>query len=114
MHLLSLWQQLIKWDQVLFEKINSDWTNSLFDSLMPFLRNSSHWAPLYVFLLAFMVINFKTKGVWWTVLFIATVALTDMTGTYVFKHSVERLRPCNDPLFYEQVRLLLKNCGGYS
>ena len=35
-----------------------------------------------------------------------------MTGNYVFKHGFERLRPCNDPEFYLNVRLLLNHCGG--
>jgi membrane-associated phospholipid phosphatase len=109
-----MWNQLLTWDRTLFEKINSDWTNPLFDNLMPFLRNSTHWAPLYLFLAIFALMNFKTKGVWWLVLFAATVAMTDMTGTYIFKHNVERLRPCNDPAMADRVRLLLPQCaGGY-
>jgi undecaprenyl-diphosphatase len=61
-----------------------------------------------------MLVNFRIKGLWWAVFFLATVALTDMTGTYVFKHSFMRLRPCNDPAFFDHVRLLLKNCAGGS
>ena len=49
------------------------------------------------------------------VFFLGTVALTDMTGTYLIKHMVERLRPCNDPIFAEHVRLVINKCaGGYS
>lgn len=115
MYFLSFWQQLVKWDQYLFEKINGDWSNPFFDAIMPFLRNSLHWAPLYLFLLVFVLVNFRVRGIWWAVFFLATVALCDMTGTYVFKHSFERLRPCNDPDFSEHVRLVLNRCaGGYS
>ena len=82
---------------------------------MPFLRNSLHWVPLYLFVLVFVLVNFKIKGLWWIVFFLSTVALTDMTGTYVFKHAFERLRPCSDPDFASHVRLLLNQCaGGYS
>ena len=112
---LSIWNQLITWDRTLFEKINSDWTNPFFDNLMPFLRNSTHWAPLYLFLGIFALMNFKTKGIWWLVLFAVTIAMTDMTGTYILKHNIERIRPCNDPLMADSVRLLLPQCaGGYS
>jgi membrane-associated phospholipid phosphatase len=115
MYLLSFWQQLLKWDQSIFEKINGDWNNSLFDAVMPFARNYLNWAPLYLFLFVFVLLNYKTRGIWWTVFFLATVALTDMTGTYIFKHNIHRLRPCNDPAFSEQVRLVLNKCaGGYS
>lgn len=38
-----------------------------------------------------------------------------MTGTRVFKHVFQRLRPCDDPMFASSVRLLLKYCAaGYS
>ena len=112
---IHFWEKLVQWDQSLFIKINSDWTNPFFDAIMPFLRNSLSWTPLYLFLLIFMLANFKLKALWWIVFFLSTVALTDMTGTYIFKHGFERLRPCNDPDFYMHVRLLLKQCsGGYS
>lgn len=112
---INFWQKIIQWDQSLFEKINGNWANPFFDAVMPFLRNSLSWVPLYIFLLVFVLMNFKVKGIWWAVLFLSTVALTDMTGTYVFKHGFERLRPCNDPDFADHVRLLLKHCaGGYS
>lgn len=109
---LTFWQQLVQWDQQLFEKINSDWSNPVFDAIMPLLRNSLTWIPLYTFLLVFMLLNFKVKGIWWAVLFLSTVALTDMTGNYGFKYVLERPRPCNDPDFAEHVRLLLRHCGG--
>lgn len=112
---ITFWQQLVQWDQGFFEKINGDWANPVFDAVMPFLRNSLHWVPLYLFVFVFVLLNFKTKGAWWFVFFLITVALTDMTGTYVFKHEFERLRPCSDPDFVNEVRLLVKHCaGGYS
>ncbi len=99
----------------MFEKVNGDWANPLFDALMPFLRNSLNWIPLYLFLLVFVLLNFKIKGIWWVVFFLITIALTDMTGTYVFKHEFIRLRPCNDPNFADRVRKVLNQCaGGYS
>ena len=107
----SFLQRIIQWDHSLFEKINGDWTNSFFDAILPFMRNSLHWAPLYLFILAFVLLNYKVKGIWWIVFFLSTVALTDMTGTYLFKHTIERLRPCRDPEFYMHVRLLVKQCS---
>ncbi len=112
---VSFWQTLLTWDRALFEKINSDWANSLFDSVMPWLRVSTVWAPLYLFMLVLVLQNFKASGLWWALLFLVTVALTDMTGTYLFKHNIERLRPCRDPEFMDHVRLVVQQCaGGYS
>jgi membrane-associated phospholipid phosphatase len=116
MYLLTTFlQRLEQWDQDLFIKINSKWTNPFFDSLMPYLRNSVSWAPLYMFFLVLVLVNFKTKGFWWALFFVTTIALTDMVGTYVFKHPLHRLRPCADPDFFFNVRLLLNKCPpGYS
>lgn len=111
----NLWQQLEKLDQWLFIKINSGFTNPFFDSLMPFMRYALNWAPLYLFLGAFALLNYKGKGAWWILFFICTIALTDMTGNHLFKQIFERMRPCGDPDFFYNVRLLVNHCStGYS
>jgi undecaprenyl-diphosphatase len=44
-----------------------------------------------------------------------TVLLTDQISSGLIKNFVQRPRPCFDPNFYSQVRLLLDHCsGGYS
>ncbi len=104
-----------QWDQWLFILINNDLTNSFFDELMPAMRYPMNWAPLYLFLGVFALLNYKGKGAWWILFFIVTVALTDMTGTYIFKHNFQRTRPCGDPGFFLHVRLLANHCStGYS
>lgn len=106
---------LEQWDRWLFMQVNSHQANSFFDSVMPYLRNAYTWTPLYLFLLVFVTMNFKGRGWWWVVLFLCTVSLTDIVSSKVFKEAFERLRPCRDPGFLENVRLLLNNCGvGYS
>lgn len=110
--LLNAWSGLKEWDRDLFIKLNSDWTNSFFDLVLPWVRNPSLWVPLYLFLFFFVILNFKIKSGWWVLLFIATVALTDMTGTYLIKHNFERLRPCRNPEMADHIRLLLTECGG--
>lgn len=111
----GLLEQLEKLDQWLFIKVNTGLANPFFDSLMPFMRYSLNWVPLYVFLASFAILNFRGRGVWWVVLFATTVALTDMTGNHLFKHNFERIRPCGDPDFFIHVRLLVNHCsGGFS
>lgn len=112
--LLTIWHQLDRWDKYLFTKINGDWSSPALDTFMQFMRHSVYWAPLYLFLFVFAVLNFRIRGFWWCIFFLSTIALTDMTGTYIFKHHIERLRPCSDPAFYTQVRMVLNQCaGGY-
>ena len=111
----KLLHQLEQWDRWLFIQVNNNEVNPFFDSLMPYLRNAYTWAPLYLFLLIFVTINFKGRGWWWVVLFLCTVSLTDMVSSKVCKEAFERLRPCQDPDFIEHVRLLVNRCGtGYS
>lgn len=109
---ISLWQQLDDWDKWLFIKLNNQWTNPVFDKVLPFLRNSVFWAPLYIFILVFILMNYGKKGIWWCVLFLCTVALTDSIGARFFKEVVHRLRPCQDPHFSFHVKLLLQACSG--
>ena len=109
---ISFWHKMDEWDKWLFVKLNSQWTNPLFDVVLPFFRNSALWAPLYLFIAAFIAINFGWKGMWWSLLFICTVAATDIIGARVLKEAVHRSRPCQDAEFMNYVRLLLKHCSG--
>ncbi|HEU4472398.1 MAG TPA: phosphatase PAP2 family protein [Flavisolibacter sp.] len=109
---ISLWQRLDEWDKWLFTKLNSQWTNGFFDAVLPFFRNSVIWAPLYLFIIAFVALNYGKKGWWWMLAFICTVAITDIIGARVFKEGFERLRPCQDPAVLPHMRLLLKQCSG--
>lgn len=112
---ISFWQRLEDWDRAAFLALNTKLTNPVFDTLLPFLRDSVFWAPLYLFIIAFVVVNWGKKGWWWVLFFLATVATADLLGTYAFKETVQRTRPCNDPAVLEAVRLVLKRCpGGYS
>jgi membrane-associated phospholipid phosphatase len=108
----SFWQRLEAWDQWLFIQLNSKLTNPVFDAVLPYFRDSVFWAPLYLFILVFIIVNYGKKGWWWSIAFLCTVAIADMVGTQVFKNGFERLRPCQDPDFYMYVRLLLKRCSG--
>jgi undecaprenyl-diphosphatase len=115
MHFINLvfWPWLQKLDEKIFVMINSKWTNPVFDELMPFLRKSDNWAPLYLFLLVFMLINFRKKAWWWILFFIITVSVTDYIGTRIFKYGFERVRPCNVPQMMENLRLLVPCPSGF-
>jgi membrane-associated phospholipid phosphatase len=108
----TLWQKLDHWDKWLFVQLNSRFTNPVFDFILPYFRDSVFWAPLYIFMLVFITLNYGKKGWFWALLFLCTVAIADITSSRIVKESFERLRPCQDPVFFQQVRLLLNGCSG--
>ena len=100
-------EQLLSYDRHLFKLINYEWHNSFFDWLMPWLRNSLVWYPLYLFLLLAVLINYKKTGWWWLLFAVCTVILSDFISSYIIKGNIIRLRPCNDPSIADWVRVLV-------
>lgn len=100
-------EELLHLDTALFKLINGRLQNSVFDFVLPILRNSMCWVPLYLFLMIFAIVNFK-KNVWWWILFaVATAGLTDIISSDLIKENIFRLRPCHDP---ELARCLVSYC----
>ncbi len=100
-------EQLLTYDRQLFRLINSKWSNSFFDWLMPWLRNSNVWLPLYLFLLLFGLINYKKTGWWWVIFGACTVILTDFISSKLIKETIIRIRPCNDPSLADYIHVLV-------
>jgi undecaprenyl-diphosphatase len=109
----GFWDAIERWDRDAFLKINGDWTLPVLDAILPFMRHSYTWMPLYLFIFLFVIFNFRRHSFWWILLFVCTIALVDMTGTYVFKHNFQRLRPCANPDLTSMVRMLVDHCAGY-
>ncbi len=105
-------KKLLEIDRYLFLKINRDCSNSFFDTVMPFLREPKFWAPLYLFVLFFIILNFRKKAFLWSIGAIVTVALTDSISSKIIKPFFARPRPCMDVDFSAQVRLVASYCGG--
>lgn len=105
-------KKLLEIDRFLFLKINKDCSNSFFNEVMPFVREAKFWAPLYLFVLMFVVLNFGKKALWWMLGAIVTVALTDSISSKIIKPFFARPRPCLDPEFSAQVNLVASYCGG--
>lgn len=77
-----------------------------FDAFWIIVTNQLNWTPL--FLLMFYVIYKKTGGkqLLYLILFIAVlITFTDQI-TNLFKHTFERLRPCNNPEINKIIRVV--------
>jgi membrane-associated phospholipid phosphatase len=97
-------------DRKLFFIVNRQWSNSYFDAVLPYLRESNIWVPLYLFFIAFVLINYGGKGWWWILGAICTAALSDMVSSSLIKGNVFRLRPCQNPEIAHQLRFLVNYC----
>jgi undecaprenyl-diphosphatase len=106
---------MVQKDKELFLLINQSCANSFFDWLMPMMRESKNWIPLYILLVVFAVVKLKKKVWIWIIFAIVTIALTDQISSHLIKPFFARLRPCLDPNFSPKIRLLLDHCsGGFS
>ena len=109
-----MFEQLIQFDHQLFTAINSGLSNSFFDWLMPFLRNRYFWTPVYVFLIIFLIRNYKKNGLICIMFLLLTFGLADFTSASVIKPSIQRLRPCNEVGFKEEIISRVACGAGFS
>lgn len=113
--LASFWKKLELWDQTVLFHVNQVWQNSLFDTVMPWMRESVIWLPLYLFFIVLAIYNFGKKGFYWVLFLIATIALSDQVSSHLIKPWVARVRPCNDPFMLQYLKLRVSHCsGGFS
>ncbi len=107
-------KQIVELDRFLLQLINQQWSNPVFDTVLPFVRNQYLWAPVYLFLLLFAVLNFRRQALGWILVFLITFALTDLISTQVLKAFIQRPRPCWDSISSTQVRMLIPCSHAYS
>jgi membrane-associated phospholipid phosphatase len=111
----DFWNDLLANDKAVFAVLNGKWTNSFFDAIMPWVRDSKNWIPLYMAILAVLFYKWGKKAWKWVLMVVINVALTDQISSSFFKPFFHRLRPCADPTIMHQSRLLLDHCsGGFS
>ena len=105
---------IIQWDYAAFEWVHHSTENGLFDLVMPILRNKYVWIPLYVFLIAFFIINFGKRAVVYVLFIIATAGIADYTSSSIVKPAVERERPCKNVKLFRFTDTLVDCGSGYS
>lgn len=103
-------EALLEFDEQLFQLLNGHWHNSLLDTVMPFLRNKYFWSPLYLFIISFLWLNYKRKGLYIILFAILTIVFSDQISSHLIKPLVGRLRPCQNIDMQAMLRLLVP-CG---
>ena len=107
---LTFWQLIQPVDTWLITHINQNWGNKFLDTLLPYMRETFFWIPLYLFLLLFVTMNFKVKGWWWFAGAIITAALADLLSSQIIKQTVMRTRPCQDMEVAPLLRFFISYC----
>lgn len=105
-------ETILALDQYLFKFINSGCQNEFLDWLMPMWRDKYFWIPLYLFLVFFLLFNYKIKGLLLILTVVMAIGISDFTSSQLIKKSVQRLRPCKQKEIVVQLHI---PCGsGYS
>ncbi|MBK8699844.1 MAG: hypothetical protein IPN29_10035 [Saprospiraceae bacterium] len=72
-------------DYWLFNLVNQEWSNAFFDIALKWMRNEWIWFPLYLFIIAFFIFNFK-KNAYWLILFsFITFGTSDFLSSQLIK-----------------------------
>ena len=106
----TFWQLIQPVDEWLLVKINNDWSNSYFDFILPYFRETVFWYPLYLFVFLWVIMSFGIKGLWWIGGFLLTAALCDLVSSQVIKILIFRTRPCQDADVGNLIRFIVNYC----
>lgn len=107
---LTFWQHIQSMDVWLLTHINQQWSNPFLDTVLPFMRETLFWIPLYFFLLIFATVNFGKNGWWWILGVLLTAAIADIISSQVIKETIMRLRPCQDISVSDKIRFFINYC----
>jgi len=100
-----MWERLAEWDRDLFVYLNNLGIED-YDGFWIWITQITHWVPLYIIFLLLFISAFYWRrallAVFSTLLtFFLTLMLTTVVKTYV-----ARLRPNNEPLLHDLIRVL--------
>ncbi|WP_031427797.1 phosphatase PAP2 family protein [Flavimarina sp. Hel_I_48] len=100
-----MWEQLAQWDRDLFVYLNNLGIED-YDAFWIYITIPRHWIPLYVVLLGLFFIAFNWRKALTGVLFLILDLLVTVGFTNFVKIHVARLRPSNQPLLKDLIRVV--------
>jgi membrane-associated phospholipid phosphatase len=104
----------LEYDIALFSWVQAHTACDFLDALLPFWRDKLFWMPLYLFGVAYFLLNHKRKGFLVLLFLGATVGISDFTSASVVKPMMQRPRPCKYDATAFPHRLLVACGNGYS
>jgi undecaprenyl-diphosphatase len=82
------------------------------DNVMWSVSGKVIWIPLYLFILVWMIKEYKWKILFIVLFVIVLITLSDQISVHLFKDIFKRLRPCHNPVISDIVHTLNNKCGG--
>ncbi len=105
-------EKLIELDKLLFLVLNGAGVES-YDNVWVFITKTRSAIPLFIFIIYLLIKKYK-KQFWLPLaIILVTVGLADLSSVHCFKNVFLRLRPCHEPEFMDQIRLLVHKGGMY-
>ncbi len=105
-------EKVLSLDTELFVYLNSLGSET-YDGFWLFITRQANWAPFFLILLYVIFKKLGPKQTLYLLLFIAIlITFTDQV-TNLFKHSFQRLRPCNNPEIQSFIRIV-KSSNSFS
>lgn len=102
---------LVELDKKVFLFFNS-MHSPFFDKIMWHISGKVEWIPLYMVILYFLIKTYKLKSIYFLVIIVLLITLSDQLSVIVFKNTIKRLRPCHDPSIMNLVHIVNNYCGG--
>jgi membrane-associated phospholipid phosphatase len=86
---------LLEMDYSLFNWINQQWTNPTLDVILPLVRNKYVWIPLYIYILSFIIFNYRNQALKIILVLFMVIGIADGVSSHLIKKNIKRSRPCN-------------------
>lgn len=112
LHVLKMIEELLKYDADLFLYLNNLGSEP-WDNLWRLITNKFTFIPLYALLLYLVYRNHGLKGLIVILVCAALmIAISDQLAN-LFKHGIQRPRPCREESLQAIMRHIVESCGRY-
>ncbi|MCS6822764.1 MAG: phosphatase PAP2 family protein [Cytophagaceae bacterium] len=108
MNILSRLEEIDKQLLLAINHTHAPWA----DDVMLFITNRHTWWPLYIFIVAYLLIAHKKRGVKMVMFIAFSVIVSEILSSWIIKPLVQRLRPCHVETIQSQLHWVMDNCGG--
>ncbi len=107
--------EYLNWiDHKFFIWVQTTLRSDFFDPIFLALRDKYFWYPLYLFLLCWLILQFKFSSIKWLLAIIFLVAVSDQLCSNVLKKQIRRSRPCAEEFFKDQFTPVIGCSRGFS